>query len=291
MDGLDWLANRFQENRSHLEAVAFRMLGSLSEADDAVQETWLRLSRSDTSGVDNLTGWLTTVISRVCLDMLRSRAARREDLGTELPEMPAPSASGGGPEDEALLADSVGVALLVVLGTLNPAERVAFVLHDMFGVPFDEVAGIVGRTPAAARQLASRARRRVQGAETVADSDHSRRRAIVEAFLAASRHGDFEALLTLLDPEVVLRADDAVVRMGGGSAEVVGAAAVAATFSGRARAARAALLDGVPGAVWAHGGATRVVFGFTIADGKITGIDMIADPERISELTIDVLGG
>jgi RNA polymerase sigma factor (sigma-70 family) len=289
LDDIDWLAKRFQENRAQLRAVAFRMLGSLNEADDAVQETWLRLSRSDTSGVENLSGWLTTVIARVCLDMLRSRAARREDLGSELPDMPA-AATSGGPEEEALLADSMGLALLVVLGTLTPAERVAFVLHDMFGVPFDEVAGIVGRTPAAARQLASRARRRVQGPEAVADSDHSRRRAIVEAFLAASRGGDFEALLTLLDPDVVLRADGAVVRMGG-SAEVVGATAVASTFSGRARAARAALLDGVPGAVWGQGGATRVVFGFTIADGKITGIEMVADPERISELTIDMLGG
>jgi RNA polymerase sigma factor (sigma-70 family) len=290
MDNLDWLARRFEENRTHLQAVALRMLGSLSEADDAVQETWLRLSRSDTSGVENLSGWLTTVVARVCLDMLRSRAARREDLGSELPEMPASAASSGGPEEEALLADSVGLALLVVLDTLTPAERVAFVLHDMFGVPFDEVAGIVGRTPVAARQLASRARRRVQGPEAVAESDHSRRRAIVEAFLAASRKGDFQALLRLLDPDAVLHADDAVVRMGG-SAEAVGAAAVASTFSGRARTARAALLDGVPGAVWAQGGATRVVFGFTIADGKITRIDMVADPERIGELTIDVLGG
>jgi RNA polymerase sigma factor (sigma-70 family) len=291
MNDVDWLADRFEENRGHLQGVAFRMLGSLSEADDAVQETWLRLTRSDTSSVENLGGWLTTVIARVCLDMLRSRAARREDLGGEPQEITLASASGAGPEEEALLADSVGLALLVVLGTLSPAERVAFVLHDMFGVPFGEVAGIVGRTPAAARQLASRARRRVQGPDAVADSDHSRRRAIVEAFLSASRGGDFEALLTLLDPDVVLHADDNVVRMGGGPARLAGAAAVATTFSGRARAARAALLDGVPGAVWVRGGATRVVFGFTIADGKITWIDMVADPERIGELTIDVLGG
>jgi RNA polymerase sigma-70 factor (ECF subfamily) len=287
MSEADWLAGRFEENRSHLQAVAFRMLGSLSEADDAVQEAWLRLSRSDTSDIDNLSGWLTTVVARVCLDMLRSRASRREEpLGGQLPELAAHSSeTGGDPEDEALLADSVGTALLVVLGTLGPAERVAFVLHDMFAVPFDEVAAIVGRSPAAARQLASRARRRVQGADAVTSGHQSRQREIVDAFLAASRGGDFEALLVLLDPDVVLRADQAVVRMGA-PAEVAGPAAVAATFSGRARAARTALLSGIPGAVWTQRGEPRMVFSFTIAGGKIIGIDMTADPDRIGELDI-----
>ncbi len=289
MNEVDWLAERFEEKRTHLQAVAFRMLGSLSEADDAVQETWLRLSRSDTSGVENLGGWLTTVVARVCLDMLRSRASRREEpLGGPLPEPAVSGEMSGDPEDEALLAESVGLALLVVLGTLAPAERVAFVLHDMFAVPFDQVAVIVGRTPAAARQLASRARRRVQGADAVAAGNQSRQREIVDAFLAASRGGDFEALLVLLDPDVVLRADHAGVRMGA-PAEVMGVAAVAGTFSGRALAVRPALLSSIPGAVWVQGGEPRMVFSFRINDGKITGIDMIADPERIGELDIDVL--
>jgi RNA polymerase sigma-70 factor (ECF subfamily) len=286
MNEVDWLAGRFEENRAHLQAVAYRMLGSVSEADDAVQETWLRLSRSDTSDVENLSGWLTTVAARVCLDMLRSRASRREEpLGGPLPEPAASGGTGGDPEGEALLADSVGMALLVVLGTLAPAERVAFVLHDMFGVPFDEVAAIVGRSPAAARQLASRARRRVQGADAVASGDQNRQREIVDAFLAASRGGDFEALLLLLDPDVVLRADQAVVQMGA-PAEVAGAAAVAGTFAGRARATRTALLGGIPGAVWTQRGEPLMVFSFTIAGGKITGIDMIAEPDRIGELDI-----
>jgi len=249
----------------------------------------LRLSRSDTSGVENLGGWLTTVVARVCLDMLRSRASRREEpLGGPLPEPAVSGEMSGDPEDEALLADSVGLALLVVLGTLAPAERVAFVLHDMFAVPFDQVAVIVGRSPAAARQLASRARRRVQGADAVAAGNQSRQREVVDAFLAASRGGDFEALLVLLDPDVVLRADHAGVRMGA-SAEVMGVAAVAGTFSGRALAVRPALLSGIPGAVWVQGGEPRMVFSFRIDDGQITGIDMIADPERIGELDIDVL--
>ena len=287
MNEADWLAGRFEENRSHLQAVAFRMLGSPSEADDAVQETWLRLSRSDTSDVENLIGWLTTVVARVCLDMLRSRVSRREEpLGGPLPESAAyNSGTSGDPENEALLADSVGMALLVVLGTLGPAERVAFVLHDMFAVPFDEVAAIVGRSPAATRQLASRARRRVQGADAVASGNQSRQREIVDAFLAASRGGDFEALIALLDPDVVLRADQSVVRMGA-PAEVAGAEAVAGTFSGRARAVRAAVLRGIPGAVWMQRGELRMALSFTIADGKITEIDMIADPERIGQLEI-----
>ena len=213
MDEHEWLAEQFEANRTHLRAVAYRMLGSLSEADDAVQEAWLRLSRSDTSGVENLGGWLTTVVARVCLDMLRSRKSRREEpLGAHVPDPMVSREDGIDPEHEALLADSVGLALLVVLETLAPAERVAFVLHDMFDLPFDEIAPIVGRSPTAARQLASRARRRVQGAATVPDADLTRQREVVDAFLAASRGGDFDALLALLDPDVVLRADRAPCR-------------------------------------------------------------------------------
>ena len=216
MDEHDWLAERFEENRTHLRAVAYRMLGSLSEADDAVQESWLRLSRSDTSGVENLGGWLTTVVARVCLDMLRSRKSRREEpLDVHVPEPIVSREAGTDPEHEALLADSVGLALLVVLETLAPAERLAFVLHDMFAVPFDEIAPIVGRSPAAARQLASRARRRVQGCgRALPDADLTRQREVVDAFLAAARGGDFDALLAVLDPDVVLRADRAAVPAG-----------------------------------------------------------------------------
>lgn len=282
MDDSDWLAERFEANRTHLRAVAYRMLGSSSEADDAVQEAWIRLSRSDTSEVRNLGGWLTTVVARVCLDMLRSRKSRREEsLDTYLSE-PVDSLD---PEREALLADSVGPALLVVLDTLAPAERLAFVLHDMFDVPFDEIATIVGRSPAAARQLASRARRRIQGADTVADADQSLRRRVVDAFLKASREGDFDALLALLDPNVVLRADQATVRTGA-DPEVRGARAVAQTFSGRARHARLALVDGAAGAVWSVAGRPRVVFGFTIAEGKIVGIELLADPDHLSRLDL-----
>jgi RNA polymerase sigma factor (sigma-70 family) len=284
----DWLAKRFEENRGHLAAVAYRMLGSPSEADDAVQEAWLRLSRSDTSGVENLGGWLTTVVARVCLDMLRSRESRREEpLGAHVPEPILSREDGADPEHEALLADSVGPALLVVLETLAPAERIAFVLHDMFAVPFEEIAPIVRRSPAAARQLASRARRRVQGAATVPDADLTRQREVVDAFLAASRGGDFEALLAVLDPDVVLRADRAAVKMGA-SREVRGAAAVAGTFSGRARAAQPALVDGAAGLVWAQGGRPTVVFGFTITRGKIVEIDLVADPERLRQLDLAV---
>ena len=289
MDEHEWLAERFEANRTHLRAVAYRMLGSRSEADDAVQEAWLRLSRSDTSSVDNLGGWLTTVVARVCLDMLRSRTARREEpLDAPAGERPASGDEGIDAEHEVLLAESVGLALLVVLGTLAPAERVAFVLHDMFDLPFDEIAPIVGRTPAAARQLASRARRRVQAAATVPDADRTRQRAVVDAFLAASRGGDFAALLALLDPEVVLRADGAAVQMGA-SKEVRGAAAVAETLSGRARAAQPALVNGAVGLVWAPGGRPRVAFGFTIARGKIVAIDLMADPERLGRLDLAVL--
>jgi RNA polymerase sigma-70 factor (ECF subfamily) len=286
MDSPDWLAERFEENRSHLRAVAYRMLGSPNEADDAVQEAWLRLSRADPGAIENLTGWLTTVVARVCLTMLRARRTRREEpAGTDWPEEVAARGDGAAdPEQEALLADSLGLALLVVLDTLTPAERVAFVLHDMFDLPYDEVAPIVGRSPDAARQLASRARRRVQGSD-VPDVDLSRRRAIVSAFLAASRGGDFGALLALLDPDVVLRADPAAVRLGA-AAEVRGAQTLADAFAGRAEAAQPVLVNGVPQAAWAVHGRPRVVFSFTIRDGKITAIDLIADRDQLRQLDI-----
>jgi RNA polymerase sigma-70 factor (ECF subfamily) len=280
----DWLAARFEENRNRLKAVAYRMLGSASEADDAVQEAWLRFSRSDTSAVDNLGGWLTTVVSRVSLDMLRSRGSRREE------PLEADAGGPGDPERDSLLADSVGLALLVVLDKLAPAERVAFVLHDMFGVPFDEIAAIVARSPTAARQLASRARRRVRGAGPDSGADRARQREAVAAFFAASRAGDFEALLALLDPDVILRADAMAVSMGA-SGSVRGARAVAETFKGRARAARVALVDGAAGAVWAVRGRPRVVFAFTISGGKIAAIELIAEPGRLSRLRIEALDG
>jgi RNA polymerase sigma factor (sigma-70 family) len=289
MNEHEWLAERFEANRTHLRSVAYRMLGSVNEADDAVQEAWLRLSRSDTSRIENLGGWLTTVVGRVCLDMLRSRKSRREELlSADVPDPIVSREARIDPENEALVADSVGLALLVVLETLAPAERVAFVLHDMFAVPFDEIAPIVGRSPTAARQLASRARSRVQGADAVVDTDLTRRREVVDAFLAASRGGDFDALLAVLAPDVVLRADEAAVQMGA-SSEVRGAAAVADTFSGRARAARPALVNGVPGLVWASGGQARVAFGFTITRGKIVEIDMVADPEQLRQLDLAAL--
>jgi RNA polymerase sigma-70 factor (ECF subfamily) len=290
MDSRDWLAERFEESRPRLRAVAYRVLGSASEADDAVQEAWLRAvrGRSDPSAVDNLGGWLTTIVARVSLNMLRSRMARRE----EPMESPDPAAAGqpggAGPEDEAVLADSVGLALLVVLDTLTPAERLAFVLHDMFAVPFEEIAPIVERSPAAARQLASRARRRVHRTDRAADqaeAEVARRRDVVAAFLAASREGDFGALLEMLDPDIVLRADATAARMGAAS-EVRGAEAVAGTFSGRARAAELAIIDGAPGIIWAQEGRTRVAFDFTISRGKVTAIEMIADPELLGQLDI-----
>jgi RNA polymerase sigma-70 factor, ECF subfamily len=289
MDEHDWLAERFDANRSHLRAVAYRMLGSQSDADDAVQETWLRLSRADTSDVENMGGWLTTVVARVCLDMLRSRKSQREEpLVANGPDLIVDGKDAIDPEHEALLADSVGPALLVILETLAPAERLAFVLHDMFGVPFDEIAPIVGRTPTAARQLASRARRRVQGASAVPDADRARHREIVDAFLAASRDGNFDGLLALLDPDVVLRADPTVVEMGA-TKEVRGAPAVAETFKGRARVAQLALVDRAVGAVWAQDGQPRVVFDFTIADGKIVEIELLADPALLGQLEWTVL--
>jgi RNA polymerase sigma factor (sigma-70 family) len=289
MDEHDWLAEQFEAERPHLRAVAYRMLGDLTEAEDAVQECWLHLSRSDTSGVENLGGWLTTVVARVCLDMLRSRKSRREEpLDMHVPEPGVGQQDGIDPEDEALLADSVGLALLVVLDTLKPAERLAFVLHDLFAVPFDEIAPIVGRSPTTARQLASRARRRVRGGARVADANLTYQREVVDAFLAASRGGDFDALLAVLDPDVVLRSDSAAVHSGA-SREVRGAPAVARQFSGRAREAQPALVNGAVGLVWAPGGRPRVVFGFTITRGKIIAIDLVADPERLRQLDVAVL--
>jgi RNA polymerase sigma-70 factor (ECF subfamily) len=287
----DYLAERFEENRTHLRAVAYRMLGSPSEAEDAVQEAWIRLSRSDTSGVENLGGWLTTVVARVCLDMLRSRKSRREEtLDADRAEPIRDRTESGDPEYETLVADSVGPALLVVLDTLAPPERLAFVLHDMFGVSFEEIARIVDKSPAAARQLASRARRRVQGANAVRDPDRARQRDVVDAFLAASRGGDFAALLAVLDPDVVVRADSATVATGA-TPEVRGAAAVARTFAGRARAAQLALVDGAVGAVWMSGGRPRVLFEFTIAQGRVVAIDLVSDPERLDRVDVEVLGG
>jgi RNA polymerase sigma factor (sigma-70 family) len=290
MDENDFLAEQFEENRTRLRAVAYRMLGSISEADDAVQEAWVRLSRTDTSGVENLGGWLTTIVGRVCLDILRSRRSRREEpLGARFPDPIVGRQSGTDPEHEALLSDSVGLALLVVLETLTPAERLAFVLHDMFAVPFDEIAPIVGRSPAASRQLASRARRRVRGAATVPDADLARQRVVVDAFLVAARGGDLDALVAVLDPEVVLRADHAAVPAGE-SREVRGAPAVARMAAkGRARAARPALVNGAVGVAVAPRGRLLMVLGFTTSGGKIVEIDVVADPGRLGQLDLAVL--
>ncbi len=277
------LAERFEENRAHLAAVAYRMLGSATEADDAVQESWMRLGRTETRDVENLRAWLTTVVARVCLDMLRSRKSRREEpLDIHV--------TGPGeldPEREVLMADSVGLALQVVLETLTPSERLAFVLHDMFAMPFDEIAPIVGRTPTATRQLASRARRRVHRAETPG-AGVAGRREIVDAFLAASRRGDFAALVELLDPDVVMRSDAVASAMGAGK-EVRGARPVADVFSGRARVATPAYIDGEPGLVWSSGGKPKVVFVFEIEGGRILAIDLIADPARHGEMELEVL--
>jgi RNA polymerase sigma-70 factor (ECF subfamily) len=283
----DWLAREFEEHRPRLRAVATRLLGSASEADDAVQEAWLRLNRTEPGSVENLGGWLTTVVGRVALNMLRSRSTRREDPLDGHPGADRP-AHDLDPADTAILADSVGMALVVVLETLTPAERLAFVLHDLFDVPFEEIAAIVDRSPAAARQLASRARRRVQGSSPESDADPGRRREVVTAFLAASRNGDFAGLMALLDPEAVVRADAATVASGA-QAMVRGAAAVAGTFSGRARAARLALVDGVVQAVWTQSGRPRVVFAFTIDEDRVTAVDMLGDPDRLRELEVTVL--
>jgi RNA polymerase sigma factor (sigma-70 family) len=290
MDEGEWLAERFEADRPRLRAVAYRMLGSLAEAEDAVQEAWLRVSRADSSGIANLAGWLTTVVARVCLTMLQTRASRREQpLDARVPDPVVSGVDGGDPEQEALLADSVGLALLVVLERLAPAERLAFVLHDMFGVPFDEIAPIVGRSPGAARQLASRARRRVRGARTVPDADLARQREVVEAFLAAARTGDFDALLAVLDPDVALHADRGALPAGA-SREVRGAAAVATGALSYARRlawfAEPALVNGTAGLVVTIQGRPFAVLGFTVAGGKIVEIDILADPVRLSQLDL-----
>jgi RNA polymerase sigma factor (sigma-70 family) len=291
MNEQEWLAERFEENRAHLRTMAYRMLGSLSEADDAVQEAWLRLSRADAGGIENLGGWLTTVVARVSLNMLRSRKSRREEpLGPHVPEPIVDSEEGTDPEHEALLADSVGMALLVVLETLSPAERLAFVLHDMFAVPFDEIAPIVERSPAAARQLASRARRRVQGAPEP-DVDRERQREVVDAFLAAAREGDFDALVAVLDPDVVLRADTGAEGPGP-SREVRGAEAIATqaiSYSRLGLVYRPALINGAAGMVAIRDGKPFSVMGCTVRDGRIVEIDILADPERLRELDLTVL--
>ena len=279
----NWLAERFEENRNHLRSVAYRMLGSLPEADDAVQEAWLRFSRSDTRDVQNLGGWLTTVVARVSLDMLRSRKSRREDALEEGGTEPEIHEGKLNPEGEVLLADSIGLALLVVLEMLTPAERVAFVLHDMFDIPFEEIAPIVGRSEMATRQLASRARRRVQGTDQVREASLARRKRVVDAFLAAARNGDFEALLALLDPEVVVRADGAA-RARGAAGEVRGSTEVAGTFLKRSRGARPAMVGGMAGLVWAPGGQIKVAFNFSIVDDRIVGIDLIGEPDSIRQL-------
>ena len=296
MTDADLLAQEFETHRTRLRAVALRMLGSSHEADDAVQEAWLRLSRSDAEAVDNLGGWLTTVVARVCLDMLRSEARKQE-----VPPDPAPEpVAATSPEEETLLADSVGLALLVVLDTLEPAERLAFVLHDMFAVPFDEIASIVGRTPVAARQLASRARRRLQSDPAVPDTSAAAQREVVAAFLAAARQGNFAGLLRLLDPDVVVRADAVAVQMAAARAsagapalseEMRGVDAVVRAFAGGAKAARLALVDGLAGAVVSVGGRPLAVFGFTVRDGRIIGIELLADPQTLTVLELEPVRG
>ena len=291
MDERDALARRFEEHRSGLRAVAYRMLGSLSEADDAVQEAWLRLSRSDADAVENLGAWLTTVVARVSLNMLRSRTTRREEpIGVRVPEPIVDRADGVDPEHEALLADSVGLALLVVLETLSPPERLAFVLHDMFAVPFDEIAPIVDRSPDATRQLASRARRRVRAERPVPDADLDTQRRVVDAFLAASREGDFDALVAVLDPDVVLRADAGPA--AGGPREVRGAAVVARqalSYSRLDLVVRPALVNGAVGAVTTRDGVLFSVGGFTIRGGRIAEMYILADPERLRRIDIAIL--
>lgn len=288
----EFLAERFESHRSHLRAVAYRMLGSLTEADDAVQEAWLKLGRTDASLVDNLGGWLTTVVGRVCLDMLRSRRTRGEepvaepgDVVVRMPDPVISPAGGIDPEQEALLADSVGLALLVVLETLTPAERLAFVLHDLFAVPFEEIAPIVGRTPAASRQLASRARRRVQGGAPAPDPDLAQQREVVDAFLAAARDGDFDALVAVLDPDVVARSE------GGVTAGAIAVASGASSFAHLARVARPALVNGAAGVVVVAEGRPVGVLAFTVVHGRIAVIDILNDPERLARLDLTLVDG
>jgi RNA polymerase sigma factor (sigma-70 family) len=296
LEDAEWLAERFEAARPRLRRIAQRILGSAAESDDALQESWLRIGRADVAGVANLDGWLTTVVARVCLDALKRRESRREELTPDDPRRETVAiAPGERPEEEALLADSIGVALLILLDALPPAERVAFVLHDTFDVPFDDIAAILGRTPESARQLASRARRRVRGASAGRDAVTQRKDELVRAFLAASRAGNFSALLALLDPGATLRADAAAMAMGGAAywqnpdmqGGVKGADAVARMFSGRARAAQPSFIDGEPGAVWVHEGEVRVAFRFTITDDRIAAIDLIADRTAIARSSID----
>jgi RNA polymerase sigma-70 factor (ECF subfamily) len=298
MTETNWLAEKFQEKRTHLRDVAYRILGSDWEAEDAVQETWVRLTRSEVNSIENLTGWLTTVVARVCLDMLRSRKFRKEEALDEEHLEASENSQQANPAEEALLADSVGSALLIVLGTLTPGERVAFVLHDMFDLPFEEIGPIVGRSTAAARQLASRARRRVRGGQGGRE-DEAKKREIVSAFLAASREGNFNALLQLLDPEILLTADDVTVKTTQANKakgappfqrEMQGANVVAETFKRRAVAAQLALINGSVGTTWIAGGKPRVAFLFSIANGKIQGIDVVMDPEDLKEMEVVPLG-
>jgi RNA polymerase sigma factor (sigma-70 family) len=287
MDEHQWLAERFEQNRARLRGVAYRILGSLSEADDAVQEGWIRISRADTTAVENMSAWMTTVVARVCLNMLQSRKSRREEqLGDHMPDPVVGRADGLDPEYQALVADSVGLALLVVLEALTPAERVAFVLHDVFAISFEEIGPIVGRTPMAARQLASRARRRVQGNATAPDVDLARQREVVDAFLGAARNGDFQTLLQVLDPDVVLRSD-----AGGGTLlEIRGAQTVArgaATFSRASTTVQAALVNGVAGVIaWDADGKVMSVMGFIVSGGRIVEIDALSDPTRLAQLDL-----
>jgi RNA polymerase sigma-70 factor (ECF subfamily) len=285
MTGDDWLATRFEENRDRLRAVAYRILGSEPEAEDAVQETWIRLSRSDSATIDNLGGWLTTVVGRICLDMLRTRRGR--------PELPVEDQvlvddAVPDPELEAVQADSVGLALLVVLETLSPAERLAFVLHDLFAVPFEDIAPIIRKSPAAARQIASRARRRVRGTPEPTDVDVVRQKEVVNAFLLAARGADFSALLAVLDPEVVVRADAGAAAYGT-HAVISGAAGVAREFSGRAGAAKLVLVDGIPGLVWMQRGEPLIVFSFTVVDGRVAAIDLRGDTEYLESVDLVTL--
>jgi RNA polymerase sigma-70 factor (ECF subfamily) len=288
------LAAQFESSRPRLQALAYRMLGSLTDAEDAVQETWLRLARSEAEDIDNLGGWLTTVLSRVCLGVLRSRTTRREDpLDHQEPEV-----TGSSPEDEAVLADALGPALLLVLDSLGPSERLAFVLHDLFAVPFEDIGPIVGRTPAAARQLASRARRRIQASDAATTTNQQRQREVVAAFLAATRRGEFDALVALLDPDAVLRADRSAVESAAANRdrgapqlapEIRGANAVATVLSGQARAARLALIEGAPGAVWAPGGQPRAVFAFHVIGDTVAEIEIVTEPAVVAALRIEIL--
>ncbi|WP_312113016.1 sigma-70 family RNA polymerase sigma factor [Brevibacillus reuszeri] len=282
-----WLANRFEAHRKHLQAVAYRMLGSLNEAEDAVQESWLRLSRADASGIENMGGWLTTVVSRICLDMLRSRKSRREEsIEAQASDAITSQENIIDPEQEAVLADSVGIALLVVLGNLNPAERITFVLHDVFALPFNEIAPIVGKSEVATRQLASRARQRVRGAKAVGEVELDQQRDVVQAFLAAAHAGDFDTLVAALDPDVILRDD----RQTGSARVTRGAAALAQQVSGRAqKAAQLALVNGTVGIIVAPQGKMLYVLKFTMNQGKITEVDLISEPERISQLDLALL--